>query len=144
MELSGKLHLLWGNLGAGLKQFQQVQEICIIMRSQRAILRSNLNLAHIFILLNQTSTAQQYLVDTQSNALKIGDKALAARAELLLQLANARSRSLVTASPVGMSVGDMSNKLHPQTQLGKKLPITSQTFYNCRKYSMAYPNIFKH
>ncbi|MFN6516231.1 MAG: CHAT domain-containing protein [Nostoc sp. CreGUA01] len=112
LELSGKLHLLWGNLGAGLKQFQQVQEKCQQMRSQRAILRSNLNLAHIFILLNQTSTAQQYLADTQSNALKIGDRALAARAELLLQLANARSRSLVTASPVAMSVVEMQKPKH--------------------------------
>jgi len=112
LELSGKLHLLWGNLGAGLKQFQQVQEKCQQMRSQRAVLRSNLNLAHILILLNQTSTAQQYLADTQNNALTIGDKALAARAELLLQLASARSRSLVTASPAGMSVGDMRKPKH--------------------------------
>lgn len=116
LELSGKLHLLWGNLGAGLKRFQEVQEKCTIMRSQRAVLRSNLNLAHILILLNQTSTAQQYLIDTQNNALTIGDKALAARAELLLQLAGARSRSLVAASPVGMSVVDMRKpKQHKQT-----------------------------
>ncbi|PAX59657.1 CHAT domain-containing protein [Brunnivagina elsteri] len=116
LELSGKLHLLWGNLGAGLKQFQQVQEKCTIMRSPRAVLRSNLNLAHILILLNQTSTARQYLEDTQNNALKIGDKTLAARSELLLQLASARSRSLVTASPTSMSVVDMRKpKYHKQT-----------------------------
>ncbi|MBW4643102.1 MAG: CHAT domain-containing protein [Goleter apudmare HA4340-LM2] len=112
MELSGKLHLLWGNLGAGLKRFQQVQEKCQQMRSQRAVLRSNLNLAHILILLNQTTTAQQYLADTQKNALQIGDQALVARAELLLKLASARSRSLVTASPV--SVGDMRKPKHQQ------------------------------
>jgi CHAT domain-containing protein len=116
LELSGKLHLLWGNLGAGLKRFQQVQEKCQQMQLHRAVLRSNLNLAHILILFNQTSTAQQYLADTQNNALQIDDKALVARAELLLQLASARSRSLVTASPAGMSVVDMrKQKRYQQT-----------------------------
>lgn len=112
LELSGKLHLLWGNLGAGLKRFRQVQEICTIMRSQRAVLRSNLNLAQILILLNQTSAAENYLADTQINASAIGDKALAARAELLLQLCHARSLS----SSTGLSVVDMRRKTHPHNQ----------------------------
>jgi CHAT domain-containing protein len=111
LELSGKLHLLWGNLGAALKRFQQVQEKCTITRSQRAVLCSNLNLAHILILLNQTSTARQYLEDTQNNALKMGDQALATRAELLLQLASARSRSLITASPVSLMLKPKNQQL---------------------------------
>ena len=111
LELSGKLHLLWGNLGAGLKQFHQVQEICRQLRLQRAVLHSNLNLAHILILLNQTSTAQNYLVDTQSVASTIGDKALAARSELLLQLCHTRSRSLMVGSPGGLTVWEMSKKI---------------------------------
>ncbi|MUG96089.1 CHAT domain-containing protein [Scytonema sp. UIC 10036] len=112
LELSGKLHLLWGNLGAGLKQFRQVQELCRQLRSQRAELRSNLNLAHILILLNQTSAAQEYLVDAQRDASTIGDRALFSRSELLLQLCHARSRSLVVGSPVELSVVEMRKKRH--------------------------------
>ncbi|MEH2024086.1 CHAT domain-containing protein [Nostoc sp.] len=112
LELSGKLNLLLGNLGTGLKQFRQVQERCRQLRSQRAVLRSNLSLAHILISLNQTSAAQSYLIDTQSDASTIDDAALAARADLLLQLCYARSRSLVVNSPVELSVFGMNKKIN--------------------------------
>jgi CHAT domain-containing protein len=130
LELSGKLHLLWGNLGAGLKQFRRVQETCRQLRSQRAVLRSNLNLAHILILLNQTSTARDYLADTQINASTIGDKALLSRVELLLQLCDARSRSLVGASPVELSVLEMRKKRHKSetiAQVQERLDLSTQS-----------------
>lgn len=100
LELSGKLNLLRGNLGEGLKQFQQVQQTCRQFGSSRAVLQSTLNLAHILILLNQTSTALNYLVDTQIDALGIKDSVLASRAELLLNLAHARGRSLTMGNPI--------------------------------------------
>jgi hypothetical protein len=103
LELSGKLNLLRGELGKGLERFREVQTTCRQLRSQRAVLRSTLNLAHVLILLNQTSTAQNYLVDAQVDASAIGDAALASRAELLLSLVSVRSRSLVVGSPITVS-----------------------------------------
>jgi CHAT domain-containing protein len=103
LELSGKLNLLRGNLGDGLKQFQKVQQTCRQLGSSRAVLQSTLNLAHILILLNQTSTALNYLADTQIDALAIKDSALASRAELLINLAHARGRSLVIDSSTAVT-----------------------------------------
>ena len=103
LELSGKLNLLRGELGKGLERFREVQTTCRQFRSQRAVLSSTLNLAHVLILLNQTSTAQNYLVDAQVDASAIGDTALASRAELLLSLVSVRSRSLVVGSPITVS-----------------------------------------
>ncbi|WP_221642833.1 CHAT domain-containing protein [Nostoc sp. 2RC] len=127
-ELSGKLCLLQGELGKGLKQFQKVQEICSQLRSQQAQLRSTLNLAHILILLNQTSTAQSYLNSVQSDASTIGNSALVSRAELLLSLAQTRSRSLVEGSPVALTViGMLGGKHKPQSvvQEDAKLDLSS-------------------
>ncbi|MDJ0569110.1 MAG: CHAT domain-containing protein [Pleurocapsa sp. MO_192.B19] len=103
LELSGKLNLLRGELGKGLEQFRQVQATCRQLGSQRAVLRSTLNLAYVLILLNQTSTAQNYLVDAQVDASAIQDAALTSRVELLLSLAHARSRSVVVGSPITVS-----------------------------------------
>lgn len=100
LELSGKLNLLQGDLGTALEQFQQVQTTCRQLGSQRAMLQSTLNLAYVLILLNQTTTAQSYLIDTQVDALRIKDAALVSRTELLLHLARSRGRSLAAGSPM--------------------------------------------
>jgi hypothetical protein len=91
-ELSGKLNLLRGNLGKGLKQFQQVQELCHEFKSHRAVLRSTLNLANILILINQTTSAESYLLNAKIEQQE--DPNLVKRAELLLTIARIRSRSL--------------------------------------------------
>jgi molecular chaperone GrpE (heat shock protein) len=111
LEISGKLHLLRGDLGKALETFRQVQAKCRQLAAGRAVLRSDLNLAHVLILLNQTSTAQHYLEDTKEYALEIQDSVLASRAQLLLNLASVRGRSLVVGTPVGLSVKGM---LHQQ------------------------------
>ncbi|HEY9674795.1 MAG TPA: nucleotide exchange factor GrpE [Waterburya sp.] len=115
LEISGKLHLLRGELGKALEKFRQVQAQCHQLAAGRAAVRSNLNLAHVLILLNQTSTAQHYLEDTKEYALKIEDSALASRAQLLLSLASTRGRSLVVGTPVGLSVKGMLYQ-HQDTQ----------------------------
>jgi tetratricopeptide (TPR) repeat protein len=104
LELIGKLSLLKGDFGKALEQFRQVQAVCRQFQAQRAVLRSTLNLAQIMILLNQTSAAQSYLVEVQADAIALEDAALISRAALLLQLADARGRSLVVGSPAGLSV----------------------------------------
>ena len=115
-ELSGKLCLLQGELGKGLKQFQKVQELCHKLGSKQAELRSTLNLAHILILLNQTSAAQSYLNSVHLDASAIGDSALVSRAELLMSLAWIRNRSLVESSPVSLTViGMLGGKDKPQS-----------------------------
>ncbi|MEO1427772.1 MAG: CHAT domain-containing protein [Cyanobacteria bacterium J06633_8] len=125
LELSGKLNLLQGNLGEGLKKFQQVEKLCRQLRSPRAMLRAKLNLVHILIQLNQTSTAQNYLLDTQRDALKINDSALVSRAELLQQLCNARSNSPVA----GISVTEMSRRIsyEPLKKTKFKLDFSNQS-----------------
>ncbi|WP_414622796.1 CHAT domain-containing protein [Calothrix sp. CCY 0018] len=126
LELSGKLNLLQGNLGEGLKKFQQVEKLCRQLRSPRAMLRAKLNLVHILIQLNQTSAAQNYLLDTQRDALKINDSTLVSRADLLLQLCNARSNSPVSS----ISVTGMSKKIsdeQPLTKAKLKLDLSNQS-----------------
>ncbi len=109
-ELKGKLYLLRGEFGKAIAQFQQVQIRCQESRAQQAILRSTLNLAHVLILLNQTRTAQQYLIEAEIDALAIEETGLAAQARVLLQLAKARGQSLATGSPVGLSISGMRRK----------------------------------
>jgi CHAT domain-containing protein len=126
LELSGKLNLLQGNLGEGLKKFQQVEKLCRKLRSPQAMLRAKLNLVHILIQLNQTSTAQNYLLDTQRDALKINDGTLVSRADLLQQLCNARSSSPVA----GISVTEMTKKIANEQPLKKtklKLDLSNQS-----------------
>ncbi|MGB6298596.1 MAG: CHAT domain-containing protein, partial [Rivularia sp. (in: cyanobacteria)] len=126
LELSGKLNLLQGNLGEGLKKFQQVEKLCRQLRSPQAMLRAKLNLVHILIQLNQTSTAQNYLLDTQRDALKINDSTLVSRADLLQQLCNARSNSPVA----GISVTEMTKKIANEQPLKKtklKLDLSNQS-----------------
>ncbi|MBF2065971.1 MAG: CHAT domain-containing protein [Calothrix sp. C42_A2020_038] len=126
LELFGKLNLLVGNLGAGLHKFQQVQELCSQLQLRRATLCANLNLAHVLILLNQTSTAQNYLQDTQVDASALGDTHLAARAQLLLQLCHARSRGIV---PVGSAWEMRKRPEHHQAQIQiqRHLDLSSQS-----------------
>lgn len=126
LELSGRLNLLRGNLGDGLKQFQQVQQTCRQFGSSRAVLQSTLNLAHILILLNQTSTALNYLADTQIDALAIKDSALASRAELLLNLAHARGRSLVIGSSMALTKM-LDKKQHNQIAAEKQVKLDLST-----------------
>ncbi len=126
LELSGKLSLLTGNLGAGLEKVQQVQKLCSELRLQQGVLRANLNLAHILILLNQTNAAQHYLKETQVRALSIGNTHLAARAQLLLQLCHARSCGV---SPVA-SVWEMRKRPEPKRatiEIQGKLDLSSQS-----------------
>jgi tetratricopeptide (TPR) repeat protein len=110
-ELSGKLHLLQGNFGKALDEFQQIQVTCQKLGIQQAELRSTLNLAHVLILLNQTSTAEQHLIDVHNDVLASGNTALASRMNLLLHLSRARHHSLAMDSPA--SVTEM---LHPKSE----------------------------
>lgn len=110
-ELAGKLHLLQGNFGKALEEFQQIQITCQNLGIQQAELRSTLNFAHVLILLNQTSTAEKYLIDIHDDILANGNISLSGRMNLLLHLSRARNHS--SAMDASISVTEM---IHPKLE----------------------------
>jgi molecular chaperone GrpE (heat shock protein) len=115
LELSGKLHLLCGNLGQALNQFKLVPGICRTLNAHQAVFRATLNLAHVLILLNQTSFARAILTDAQTQALAADEPELVKRVSLLLRIANARGQSLVVGTPFAQSVSQMRRSKQEQT-----------------------------
>jgi CHAT domain-containing protein len=107
LELVAKIALLRGELGQALDQFRQVQEICQTLGLTRAVLQSTLNLANVLIFINQTSLAKDYLIGLLSEKLARQDPEIKIRIDLLLQLAEARSQSLVSDISGGSSVSEM-------------------------------------
>lgn len=121
LEISGKLHLLQGRFGQALDQFQRIQERCHQLGAKQIALQSTLNLAHVLILLNQTTVAEAQLAAIQPD-LATAAPPLVKRARLLLQLAQARSQSLVAGSP-GLSVSGMRQSAQPSTSESDDLPL---------------------
>ena len=99
LELSGKINLLQGNLGRAVNNFKQVRQICQNCCRDtslpRSTIQATINLAHILIFLNQTSLAQKYLSQALKTAQTLADSKLVRQISLLIQLAKARSTSLV-------------------------------------------------
>lgn len=104
LELSGKLDLLQGRFGSALRRFEQVQSICRRYEFDRAAISASLNLAHIFIYLNQTYRAGLLLGEVVVAAEQLGEETFLMRAHCLWDLASARARSLTDAVPVAPSV----------------------------------------
>ncbi|HEY9621568.1 MAG TPA: CHAT domain-containing protein [Crinalium sp.] len=98
LELSGKQHLLCGELGLALKRFQEILDLCGCLGSQQAVLRATLNLVNVLILLNQNSLAKDYLVGAQEDAAATNDPVLQQRVQLLMRLTEARQIWLDPAS----------------------------------------------
>ncbi len=115
LELSGKLNLLCGDLGQALDQFKLVPGVCLTLNAHQAVLRATLNLAHVLILLNQTSFARAILTDAQTQALSADEPELLRRVTLLLRIANARGQSLVVGTPFAQSVSEMRRSQQEQT-----------------------------
>jgi hypothetical protein len=107
IELSGKLSVLQGKLGDGLQHFQQVLEICHNGGFRHAELNAMLNLAHILILVNQTSVARKLLLQVEENSRALKDNASGMRAAFLLSVAEARSHSLADTVPIAPSVSEL-------------------------------------
>jgi hypothetical protein len=128
LEISGKLNLLQGRFGQALEQFRQIQERCHQLGAKQIALQSTLNLAHILILLNQTTVAEEQLAAIQPD-LTTATPSLAKRASLLLQLAQSRSQSLVAGSP-GLSVSGMrqsgQSPIPESASQAPPLPTTAQ------------------
>ena len=110
-ELSGKLALVRGRLGAALEHFEEALRICRERGFGRAELGAALNLAEVQIILNQTSAARETLTRVSDVAASLEEKTLQARAEFLLRTAVARGRSTITGVPLVATVSEM---WHPE------------------------------
>ncbi|HEV2842600.1 MAG TPA: CHAT domain-containing protein [Chthoniobacterales bacterium] len=91
LELSGQLHLLRGELGSALMDFEQVVESCASLGLERAAAVAKLNLAQIFIFLNRTTDARTMLLGLLETADKFGADSIGIRAAHLIVVAGARS-----------------------------------------------------
>jgi tetratricopeptide (TPR) repeat protein len=107
LELSGKLDLLHGEFGRALAQLTRVQEMCRRQGLSQAALRATLNLCDVLIYLNHTSLARTYLQSIQASPLVTDDRPMRIRIAALLDLAQARGRSLMDGVPVAPSVSEM-------------------------------------
>lgn len=104
VEIEGKLDLLGGDLGSAKERFEQALSFLIANGLDRSAVAATLNIAHVLIYLNQTSAAQEILSLAEKKAADLEDEANVTRARFLLQMVQARSRSLAdevsVASPV--------------------------------------------
>jgi tetratricopeptide (TPR) repeat protein len=103
LELIGKICLLRGELGQALDRFQQIREICRKLGLAGVVWKSTVNLAQVLISINQTSLAKDYLNEVLAEASVQQDPELKIRLNLLLQLADLRSQSLVSDISGGIS-----------------------------------------
>jgi CHAT domain-containing protein len=107
LEMTAKISLLRGELGQALAGLKQVREICQKLGLARAYVRSILNLAEFLISINQTKLAKEYLTQVLSQGLAKREPELKNRGELLLNLADARSESLVSDISGGISLSKL-------------------------------------
>jgi CHAT domain-containing protein len=118
----GKLDLMQGEFGRALDCFSEVLKLCADLGAHRAALTAVLNLSHVRIFLNQTLIAKLSLEVVRAEGLRIGDKAMAARAEFLLQLAEARNQTLADDEMVVPSVVEMQQGLAAKPSADERQP----------------------
>lgn len=93
VKLRGQLGRMRGELGEALDCFDEVRRFCRRLGFDHASRTARLNLAHVLILLNQTAEAESLALDVRVEAMRTGESAHQARAELLLVLSHARRQS---------------------------------------------------
>jgi CHAT domain-containing protein/tetratricopeptide (TPR) repeat protein len=111
LEMLGRLDLMQGEFGSALDRFSEVLKLCASLGAHSAAMKAVLNLSHVRIFLNQTLIARLSLEVVRTEALRIGDRATAARADFLLQLARARNQTLADDEMVVPSVVEMQKGL---------------------------------
>lgn len=107
LERSAKLDLLRGQFGRARSSLARVREMCQQQGLGQAALQATLNLCDVLIYLNHTSQARAYLQDAQASPYVAADPVLQIRVAALLDLAQARGRSLTDSVPVAPSVSEM-------------------------------------
>lgn len=93
LEISARLHMLRGELGAALEDLERARDLCIQSRLHRGELLSSLNLARLLIHLNQTNAARGLLTRVREAANASGEADVSADVSTLLGLADERGRS---------------------------------------------------
>jgi len=122
LEMLGKLDLMQGEFGSALDRFSESLKLCADLGAHRAALTAVLNLSHVRIFLNQTLIAKLSLEVVRSEALRIGDRAMAARSDFLLQLAEARNQTLADDEMVVPSVVEMQQGLPAKPSADERQP----------------------
>jgi hypothetical protein len=97
----------WGQFGEAIKKFKQVKQECYKLKLSNATVRATLNLAHVLIILNQTSLAKDYLTNALTDIDRAKEPESCDRVNLLLQLANLRGRAFDTDNLFELSVTQM-------------------------------------
>ncbi len=104
LELQAQHRVMIGNFGEALDLLSAVMKRCQSAGLLRAEAAASLNVAQLFIVLNQTVRAENILKAARETALKLGDESNALRADGLLQLVRERRGSaqsgLLIAPPV--------------------------------------------
>jgi len=122
-ELLAKVHLLRGELGAAVEQFEWSVEICRERGFHRASLVAVANLAHIRILLNQTGEAERLVAAVADGAQAFSDVVLGKRAALLFCLARVRGGSLLGDDPAVAGVAEMQQGALPAEMHVSEAPV---------------------
>lgn len=107
LELSAKLDQLSGRLSQAKNALTDVYKICRHYKFHQAQLGAMMNLAHLLILMNQTVRANEILQQTKLIAERMGERDQAARSVFLIDILQARMRSLVDGVPIASSVTEI-------------------------------------
>jgi tetratricopeptide (TPR) repeat protein len=110
LECLGKLHMLRGNFGTAVEQFEQVVQYTQAHRFDHAELMAIINLGHIRVMLNQTREAIGLFTAALRQARAQGDHTTELRAAFLLAVARARGQSLADDIPIAPSLAEIWNK----------------------------------
>ena len=107
LECLGRLHMLRGNFGAAVEQFEQVVQYTRAHGFRHAELIAIINLGHIRAMLNQTREAIELFSAALRQARAEGDHTTELRATFLLAVARARGQSLADDISIAPSVAEM-------------------------------------
>src|SRR4029453_7462144 len=92
--LSGQLHMLHGEYGRALTEFNTIRALCVERGLAWVELQVTLDVAHILIFLNHTHSARALLKKAKNLAHQRRDTTLVQRASLLQRLADANDYAL--------------------------------------------------
>jgi tetratricopeptide (TPR) repeat protein len=107
LECLGKLHMLRGNFGTAVQQYEQVVQYTRVHGFAHAELIAIINLGHIRVILNQTREAIELFSAALRQARVAGDHDIEQRANFFLAVARARGQSLADDVPIAPSVVEM-------------------------------------
>jgi CHAT domain-containing protein/tetratricopeptide (TPR) repeat protein len=104
IEIKGKLALLKGDFGTALEKFNEIFEICRSHHLSAGAEIAALNLAQIFILINQVTQALEIISEVRQRVQKAGNFEMLARCSFLQEIARTRTESSISDVSPALSV----------------------------------------